>query len=111
MKTKLYIEKGEGSLNLFGGFIKYAMPWLFGIFCLLTLVFASLGVFSKVRARLYNLLYVFSNVAMIVGAFLLGFNLHLTVLLLFSSLLFVVGLEYFKHEAARDGDKEVDRDL
>ncbi len=99
-------------MTFFAGFIKYVLPWLFGIVCLSTVALDVFGVFFKERTRLVGILSCFFHVALIVCCFLLGTSMHFMVLVLFSSVLLTVAMEYIKYFiVTRRGVREEENDL
>ena len=84
-------------MTFFAGFIKYVLPWLFLALCHFTVAIDVFSVFFKERTRLVGILSCFFHVALIICCFLLGTSMHFMVLLLFSSVLLIVAMEYIKY--------------
>lgn len=83
-------------LSLLGGFIEQILPWLFGILCALVLTLDVLSVFSKAKRCAVGILNAVCHLFLILGLFFLGAEIHLMVLVFFSSILLICVLEYLK---------------
>lgn len=91
-----------------GGFIKYVLPWLFGIVCAFVVTLDVISVFFRRKSVPVGILNAVCHMLLVLGLFLLGAEIHLMVLAFFSSLLLILVLEYVKCQISRKKDREGD---